>query len=253
MSPPPQAPSLRVERRLLRDGAPAVVGVDEVGRGSLAGPVTVGAVMLLPQTRSAPPGVRDSKELTPQSRARLAPRLQQWAAAWSLGHASPEEIDVHGIIAALRLAAVRALRQLPAPSGALLLDGSHDWLGDATGAVPEIPGSGPVVTRVKADRDCSSVAAASVLAKVGRDRLMVALAARYDGYGWEQNKGYSATEHLRGLASLGATPAHRLSWQLPGVGLSALDRLDPLRRRTWRRFASGEQLVLLPQGDPEPR
>lgn len=241
-------PSLLVERRLLREGAASVVGVDEVGRGCLAGPVTVGAVMVLPNTRTAPAGVRDSKELTAAARSELVPRLQRWAASWAVGHASPEEIDTHGIIVALRLAAVRALRQLTGPVGAVLLDGSHDWLAGEGGLI-EVPDAGPVTTRVKADRDCSSVAAASVLAKVARDRVMTDLAAGYNAYGWEANKGYAAPEHLQGLAVHGPCVLHRLSWQLPGVGLPELAALDPLRRRTWRRFEQGEQLLLLPQDE----
>lgn len=233
----------------MRDGAANVVGIDEVGRGPLAGPVTVGAVLVHPSTRSAPTGVRDSKLLSPAARSELAPRLRRWAPAWGLGHASAAEIDTVGIVVALRLAAVRALRALQHPIGAVLLDGSHDWLGDATGALPEFPAAGPVITRVKADRDCSSVAAASVLAKVARDDLMLGLAQVHPQYGWAANKGYAAPEHLAALAEHGPTGQHRLSWQLPDVPLAALDGIDPQRRRTRRRCDQGEQLVLLDAGE----
>lgn len=241
---PRRAPSLLWERRLLRAGAGNVVGVDEVGRGSLAGPVTVGAVMVLPKTPTAPAGVRDSKDLPAQARERLAPRIRRWAPAAAVGHASPSEIDILGIIAALRLAAVRALGDLQREIGAVLLDGSHDWLGDAEGRIPEFPGV-RVTTRIKADRDCSAVAAASVLAKVERDRIMGELAREHPHYQWHSNRGYAAPEHLSALADFGPCALHRLSWQLPGVDLEALDRVDPMRRRTRRRFEQGEQLLLL--------
>lgn len=240
----PRGPSLLHERRLMRAGAASVVGMDEVGRGSLAGPVTVGAVLVLPGTGSAPTGVRDSKELPPAERERLAPRIRRWAPAWAVGHAGPEEIDALGIMAALRLAALRALRQLGEPVGAVLLDGNHDWLGPLV----EFPAA-QVTTRIKADRSCSSVAAASVLAKVVRDGIMAELGAEHPAYQWQRNRGYAAPEHLSALASHGPSRLHRLSWQLPGVPLAALDRLDPERRRTWRRFVEGEQLVIL---DPAP-
>ena len=238
-------PSLTHERRLLRSGAASVVGIDEVGRGSLAGPVTVGAVLVLPQTPTAPAGLRDSKALTPQQRNALRPKLQRWAPAFGVGHAQPDEIDLLGLTAALRLAAVRALRAMRAPVAAILLDGCHDWLASTAEGLPEFPGSHRVTTRIKADRDCSAVAAASVLAKVARDALMVDMAASGDPYGWRSNKGYAAPEHLSGLRRYGPCRQHRLSWQLPGVGPDSLDLLDPDRRRTWRRFAGGEQLILL--------
>ena len=242
---PSRPPSLLQERRLLRAGARTVVGVDEVGRGSLAGPVTVGAVLVLPQTPTAPLGVRDSKELPAAVREQLAPKIQRWAPAAAVGHASATEIDVLGIIAALRLAALRALEALGEEVGAVLLDGSHDWLGHAGGALPEFPGC-RVTTRVKADRDCSSVAAASVLAKVARDRIMGDLAVYHPAYHWDRNRGYAAREHLAALQEFGPSTQHRLSWQLPGVDLACLDRMQVPPQRTRRRFELGEQLVLLP-------
>lgn len=121
------APSLRHERALLREGHRWVAGMDEVGRGALAGPVTVGVVLVDLMTRSAPTGLRDSKLLTPGARASLVPRLRRWAPQWAVGHAEPEEIDRLGIIGGLRLAGRRALAQVTTPS-LVLLDGSHDWL-----------------------------------------------------------------------------------------------------------------------------
>jgi ribonuclease HII len=225
-----------------------VAAIDEVGRGALAGPVTVGIVVVDADTPSAPAGVRDSKLLTPEARAKIAPRLRRWAPMYAVGHASAQEIDRIGIIAALRLAACRALGSLPVQPDCALLDGSHNWLsipipvaardepalfeldvvvepfsfGPAVGSgLAEVRAEivpGTVVTQIKADMRCAAVAAASVLAKVERDAIMVELAQRHPGYGWELNKGYSAPEHISALRRLGPSDLHRLSWNLPGVG-----------------------------------
>ena len=229
----PPRPDLRHERALLRAGARVVVGMDEVGRGALAGPVTVGAVAVDLRTRACPQGVADSKLLTPVARERLLPALGRWGTARAVGHARPDEIDALGIVAALRLAGRRALAQLTVRPDVVLLDGSHDWLSAprqpeldltgaaASGAVIARDASGDdlddvaVRLRVKADRVCASVAAASVLAKCARDALMVALAAEHPAYGWAENKGYGAPEHLDALRTLGPTSLHRCSWRLP--------------------------------------
>jgi ribonuclease HII len=244
---------LREERRLLRTGHRWLAAVDEVGRGALAGPVSVGIVLVDLETGSAPSGVRDSKLLTPAAREKLVPRLRRWAPHHAVGHAEPGEIDRIGIIAALRLAACRALAQLPVQPECALLDGNHNWLHAPTAAalaaarsLAEAGGTGElfslepesevgepepswvppmVVTRVKADLRCAAVAAASVLAKVERDRRMTELALRHPGYGWAENKGYSAPEHIEALRRLGATPLHRQSWSLPG--LVTLDGAGP--------------------------
>ncbi|MDQ1293464.1 MAG: ribonuclease, partial [Actinomycetota bacterium] len=121
-------PTLREERRLLRSGHSLVAGMDEVGRGALAGPVCVGVVVVDLRTPTAPAGVRDSKLLTPTARQSLVPALRGWARAHAVGHAEPEEIDGLGIIGALRLAGRRALAALSDPPDCVLLDGSHDWL-----------------------------------------------------------------------------------------------------------------------------
>lgn len=223
-------PTLREERSLLRTGHTLVAGMDEVGRGALAGPVTVGVVVVDITTRSAPVGLRDSKLLTPQARYRLAPQLRRWAPAWAVGHAESQEIDALGIIGALRLAGRRAVAQLPAAPDVVLLDGSHDWLSDPAPTLFDPEGDSnsgplwppgelvpPVLTRVKADLRCAAVAAASVLAKTSRDELMVSHAQRHPGYGWELNKGYSAPAHMQALSRLGTCTQHRLSWRLPGM------------------------------------
>jgi ribonuclease HII len=206
--------------------------MDEVGRGALAGPVTVGVVVVDAAVRSAPSGVRDSKLLTPAVRQALVPKLQRWAVGYAIGHAGPEEIDRFGILAALRLAGRRALAQLVTPPSCVLLDGSYDWLTtraeqaglfelDAPGRCPapvvELAVDPVVTTFVKADLRCAAVAAASVLAKVERDALMVRLAADFPAYGWQENKGYSAPEHAAALRRLGSCSYHRRSWSLPSV------------------------------------
>jgi len=222
-------PSLRLERVLLRDGARVLVGMDEVGRGALAGPVSVGAVALDLQTRSGPRGVADSKLLTAQARRSLLPALSRWGLARAVGHASPAEIDELGIVGALRIAGTRALAAVAERVGEIdvvVLDGTHDWL---TGPAPDlfstlsddVPAAPRVVTKARADRSCASVAAASVIAKCERDALMVALHGEHPQYAWEHNKGYGAPEHLVALATHGPSPHHRTSWRLPGVAVPA--------------------------------
>lgn len=222
-APPSKKPSLRVERALQRSGHRLLAGMDEVGRGALAGPVSVGVVVIDETVRSAPVGVKDSKLLTERARTALVPRLQRWAVAHGVGHATADEIDAIGIMAALRLAGTRALAGLGVVPDLVILDGNHDWLtapaevGLFAFADESGPTTPPVTTMIKADLKCSSVAAASVLAKVERDQLMVALSDEHPAYGWALNKGYSAPEHLDALARLGPCELHRRSWRLPGV------------------------------------
>jgi ribonuclease HII len=227
-------PSLRVERLLQRQGHRLLAGMDEVGRGALAGPVSVGVVVIDESVRSAPVGVKDSKLLTEAARTRLVPRIQRWALEYAVGHASPDEIDEIGIMAALRLAGTRALGSLGVVPDLVILDGNHDWLtapaevGLFAFAAETGPSTPPVTTMIKADMKCSSVAAASVLAKVERDELMIRLGGEHPAYGWGFNKGYAAPEHIDALARLGPCELHRRSWRLPGVldddgtGLGAL-------------------------------
>lgn len=216
-------PSLRVERALQRDGYRLLAGMDEVGRGALAGPVSVGVVVIDETCRSAPQGVRDSKLLQPHIREAMVPRIRRWALAYAVGHAQPEEIDAIGIIAALRLAGRRALAALDVVPDLVILDGNHDWLTapDEVGllafASDEVH-TPPVTTMIKADMKCSSVASASVLAKVERDGLMVGHSGEHPAYAWDLNKGYSAPEHLEALRLHGPTELHRRSWRLPGQG-----------------------------------
>lgn len=228
-------PSLRVERQLQRDGHRVLAGMDEVGRGALAGPVTVGVVLIDETCRSAPTGVKDSKLLTPAAREAMVPRIQRWCLDYGVGHASPEEIDAIGIIAALRMAGTRALDAVGVRPDLVILDGNHDWL-TAPGDVglfafaEDAPLTPPVTTMIKADLKCSSVAAASVLAKVERDTLMVGLAAHHPAYRWEENKGYAAPEHRAALDLLGPCDLHRRSWRLQGALGDDGVALDPVDR-----------------------
>lgn len=196
----------------------AVVGIDEVGRGALAGPVCVGAAVVTRSTPNEhPAGLRDSKLLSAPARERLVEPIHAWlAGAGVVGEASPAEIDALGIVDAMRLAAARALTTLTEAGhvpGAVLLDGSHDWL--QPGLLDHLPDFAERRVVVKGDARCSVIAAASVLAKVHRDRLM---AAEPDpGYGWADHKGYGSAVHLAALAARGPSEFHRRTWKLPGV------------------------------------
>lgn len=205
-------PRLTLERRLLREHA-AVIALDEVGRGALAGPVAVGAALVDPATarRRMPAGLRDSKLVPPARRADVAARAEAWVRAGAVGWASAAEIDDVGIMRALGLAAGRALDRLRAavavPDEAIvLLDGNHDYLtpAGATGL--------RVLPVVKADRDCASAAAASVMAKVARDALMTELHDEHPVYLWCRNKGYASVEHRDAILAHGLSEHHRASW-----------------------------------------
>ncbi|MFD2674743.1 ribonuclease HII [Gulosibacter bifidus] len=211
----PVDPTLDIERAQLR-AAPVVIGMDEVGRGALAGPVVVGvsAVRAEEIEIGFPEGLRDSKLLTERRREALAPLADAWVWASATGWASADEIDQFGIGPSLAAAGVRALASLweqgvPVDAATIVLDGTHDWL------TPGCSAPLHVVTQPKADRDCASVAAASVIAKVARDRHMVELVEthpKWAPYGWERNKGYGSAQHREAIAELGACPEHRASW-----------------------------------------
>jgi len=205
-----EAPTLALERSLVTPGR-LVIGLDEVGRGAIAGPVAVGAVAADVWAVEPLPGVRDSKLLTQRRREALAEGVRCWGAARAVGIADAAEVDELGIIVGLGLAARRALLALhgdgiPVLESTVLLDGAHDWLSPALRRRPSI------VTRVKADRDCAVVATASVLAKLDRDAFMTEADARHPGYGWAGNKGYGSAGHFAAIRELGATPLHRRSW-----------------------------------------
>jgi ribonuclease HII len=220
-----KAPTLRHERTFRAQGIRYLAGVDEVGRGALAGPVSVGIAVVDLERQRPLAGVRDSKLLTPAERERLDPLVRRWSVASAVGHASAQEIDSLGIIAALRLAGTRAWHEILAGGvtpDLVLLDGSHNWLSPADQLslfdepVLEAACDAPVHTKIKADMQCLSVAAASVIAKVERDRMMRELHVEYPDFGWDINKGYATVLHRDVLRVAGPTPYHRVSWRLLG-------------------------------------
>lgn len=211
-----RAPNLKLEARMLAEGHFSVAGCDEVGRGSLGGPVSVGMVVVDAATRRPPAGLRDSKLLPPAMRESLVPRIESWSSCWAIGHTSAAEIDAMGILRALRLAGERALATLETRPDLVLLDGNYDWFTrpERSAASPAALEPGQVSLKIKADMTCASVAAASVIAKVARDRHMVELSRAYPWYGWHSNKGYAAPEHRAALVEMGPCEEHRRSWHL---------------------------------------
>ncbi len=198
------APNLIEEKKLLDQGFRLVAGLDEAGRGAWAGPVYAAAA-ILPLERGdlleALQGVTDSKRLSPRRREALLPMIHQVALAVGVGWAGPGEIDQAGIVPAVRLAMGRAIEALsPAPQALLV-----DYVRLSNVALPQsvLP---------KADLRCLSVAAASIVAKVSRDRFMCRLDQRHPGYGFAQHKGYGTPAHRQALQRLGPSPVHRMSW-----------------------------------------
>ena len=235
MSPRGRTRPDRCLEKALLETYDCVGGLDEVGRGALAGPVSVGLAIVARRTDDGfPEGLADSKQLTARARRGLVDPVRSWLVDHAVAHASPAEIDERGIVGALRMAGLRALQQVAdrghAP-GIIILDGVADWLTAPQpdlltaleGAPPfrfapepvAVPSTPPVLMEVKADARCAVVAAASILAKVERDALMVDLDD--PGYGWASNKGYASPAHVAGLADLGASDQHRRSWHLPGL------------------------------------
>jgi ribonuclease HII len=200
-------PTLDVEREFFAGGVRIVAGVDEVGRGAIAGPVTIGVVAIDASVGDIPAGLRDSKLMTPKRREAMVPVAKEWGLAWATGSATAQEIDKIGIMSALGLAASRALQKLGVTPDVLILDGNSSFLVEED--------NGPrVVTRVKADQDCACVSAASVIAKVERDALMTELHQQFPHYGWDGNKGYGAKVHTDAIKTHGLTDLHRKSWNL---------------------------------------
>jgi ribonuclease HII len=197
-----QVPTLRFERSLWRAGAERVVGVDEVGVAPTCGAVVAAAVIMRPHARRIP-GVRDSKTLSMLQRERLAPLIRKRAIAVGVGAASVGEIDRLNIYHATHLAMRRAVARLGAHDH-VLVDGNR--IAGFEAAV------GPYTAIVDGDAKCYTIACASVVAKVVRDRMMARLAARYPGYGWERNQGYATLEHRTAIRALGLTPFHRRSF-----------------------------------------
>ena len=210
------APTLAVERELWEAGHDVVVGVDEVGRGSWAGPISVGAAVV-PRDRRVYK-VRDSKMLTESEREALFGRVAEWCVAWSVGHATHEECDTLGMSEAQRLAARRAIDELGVSPDRVLIDGNWDFVG-----------GGHTQRIVRGDASCLSIAAASILAKVSRDRMMRAEAASFPGFDFEANKGYPCPRHKLALAGYGPTSIHRRSWVfMDGLAWTGVRRVEPV-------------------------
>ena len=212
------APTLDEEISLFEQGVKFVAGVDEVGRGALAGPVSIGVAVVSTSTQSAPAGLRDSKQMSLFARENIIDAVKAWPVTYAVGSASAQEIDQIGIVNSLRLAWARAYELLAVKPDHVILDGKHNWLSpkdeDLFGiAIPRI--EVPVTMKIKADATCASVSAASVLAKVERDSYMRELASSFPEYGWDSNVGYGASGHMDAIRKLGATQFHRKSWSLP--------------------------------------
>lgn len=210
-----KSPGLHNEQALWAAGHEVVVGIDEVGKGAWAGPLTLGAAVVPKDSRIYK--VRDSKMLTEPEREAMFDRIANWCEAWAVGHATVEECDELGMSAAQRLAARRAIDGLGVEVDHVLLDGKWDFVG--TGKTTRI---------VKGDATCLSIAAASILAKVTRDRMMRAEADHFPAYAFEGNKGYPCPTHKAALREVGPTEIHRHTWAfmegLPSSGI-------PLRRQ----------------------
>jgi ribonuclease HII len=188
-----------------------IAGLDEAGRGALAGPVCVGAVILSddnPLLLRTLSGVRDSKQLTPRKRDQLAPRIKETARAWGIGFSSSDEIDELGIVPATRLAASRALEAMSFFPDFLLTDFRLE--------LPELDVSQAAL--VKGDQRSLSIASASILAKTARDKLMVELELQYPQYGFARHKGYGTLAHRKRIAKLGFSPVHRKTFQIKNSG-----------------------------------
>ena len=212
------SPGLRFERELWDAGAEIVVGIDEVGRGAWAGPLTVGAA-IVPKDRRIYK-LRDSKMLTEVEREALFERIAAWCEGWAIGHASHQECDELGMSDAQRLAADRALASLGVEPDRVLLDGRWDFVRRGT-----------TKAIVRGDSISLSIAAASILAKVTRDRIMRDLAEHYPYFAFDDNKGYPCPRHKAALQGWGPSAIHRRSWvfmdYLPWTGVPRYIRPNP--------------------------
>ncbi|TCD53791.1 ribonuclease HII [Alloscardovia theropitheci] len=228
-------PTWELESQIVDQGAQWIIGIDEVGRGCLAGPVTLGAAAFRADhigSDTIPQGLKDSKLLTAKRRESLIDPVKQWADAINVGSSSNNEIDEWGISYCLGIAALRALYKIehfliendrehfmPRTRVAVILDGPHDYISPVIGTFesPDIPIIPRVYTLVKGDQKCASVAAASVYAKVHRDTFMSHLAQenpQWLAYGWDKNKGYGSAQHRQAIKDFGTTEYHRVSWNL---------------------------------------
>ena len=212
-----RAPGLAVEREYWKAGAEIVVGVDEVGRGAWAGPLTIGAAVV-PRDRRVYK-IRDSKVLTESEREALFDRVAGWVDGWAIGHATHDECDELGMSEAQRLAARRALVGLGLEPDVVLIDGNWDFVGGVTRKI------------VRGDATCLSIASASILAKVTRDRIMRSESEHYPYWAFEGNKGYPGPKHKTALQAYGPSAIHRRSWVfMDGLmypGVKRFERPEP--------------------------
>ncbi|MEO8363981.1 MAG: ribonuclease HII [Ilumatobacteraceae bacterium] len=203
------APTTTLERQLRAEGFECIVGLDEVGKGAWAGPLTIGAAVLradvldMNEPAAYMGGARDSKQIAENQRDAVFDVVARTVASWGVGHASAEECDALGMNAAQQLATRRALAQLGVTPDAAIVDGKWDFVA---------PHISRVITQVKADTTCLSVAAASVLAKVTRDRIMRQWAENFPQWHFETNKGYPCPKHRMALQGYGPSAVHRTSW-----------------------------------------
>ena len=199
----PPAPNISFEKKLWNAGLNHVAGIDEAGRGALAGPVAAAALILPPQPSIVDKldGLKDSKQLTASQRAEWAECLSSIALAWGIGFASHTEIDQQGIVPATRLAVQRAMANSKITPEHLLLD--YLFLPDD---------ETPQTNLIKGDERSLSIAGASILAKTARDKLLIELESEYPGYRFAQHKGYGTTQHLEALDRLGPSPIHRFTF-----------------------------------------
>lgn len=207
-----KVPNLDLEFEFFNSGCSYVAGIDEVGRGALAGPVAVGIAVLSKSVGQIPLKLTDSKLISKPIRESLVPQLRDWVENYAIGFASPAEIDEVGIIGALQLAAARALQDLTVTPDQIILDGKHNWLAKSQ---DQKLAQLKVITKIKADQSCASVSAASVLAKVQRDQLMVTADSDFPEFGFAKNVGYGSAQHLNAIRKFGPTEFHRQSWNLP--------------------------------------
>ena len=209
-------PDDSVEQSLRAEGCRFVAGIDEVGRGAWAGPVSVG-VAVTPVGTPWPDGLRDSKQVPEEDREILFPLVADWCVDWSVGHAGHDECDRWGMTIALRLAAHRAVAGLSVSPDVLLLDGIFDYIthpedGEVRGIEAELVAVPPVKTILGGDGCCTAIAAASILAKVTRDRMMRELSGNFPAFDFHHNKGYPTPVHRTALSGCGLTSIHRRSW-----------------------------------------
>jgi ribonuclease HII len=212
-------PSLNLENELWAKGSRFVIGMDEVGRGAIAGPVAVGVALLDRQSEKSqlpwPEKLCDSKLISEKVRNEIVEPVANWVSASGVGMVSAADIDARGIVDALATAGSIALAEMLEDQtlrseiirdgAVIILDGSHNWLGAKASGID-------VMVRTKADRDCVSVAAASVIAKVARDNLMIELSQSVSGFGLEGHKGYASASHIEAVRRLGPSPQHRVTW-----------------------------------------